>query len=146
MRRNSLASLASSLALGCSGSSGLADVAAQSLMGQMGGMDSMSNLAGSILESSLGDIRLSSLADSNVEQMTPELSNQLCSMLGGGCAAPLSEEEIAQGAEKLTPAQADAVKQNLGTSLGGMNLSSTLQGAVSKALAPKLPGIIGALL
>jgi hypothetical protein len=67
-------------------------------------------------------------------------------MLGGGCAAPVSESEIAKGAEKLSPTQADAVKENFGSSLGGMGLSSSLQSAVSKAVAPKLPGIIGALL
>jgi hypothetical protein len=67
-------------------------------------------------------------------------------MLGGGCTAPVSENEVAKGAEKLTPTQTDAVKENFGSSLGGMNLSPTLQSAVSKAITPELPGIIGALL
>jgi hypothetical protein len=147
MRRYWFAALAFSLVLGCSGSGGVAGMAAQGLMGQVGGMDSVSKLAGSFLESSAGDSRLSGLiGKSQADAMKPKLSNQLCSMLGGGCKAPVSEDAITKGAEKLTPTQADAVKDNFGSSLGGMNLSPTLQSAVSKAVAPKLPGIIGALL
>jgi hypothetical protein len=141
------ASLVFSMVLGCSSSGGVAGMAAQGLMGQVGGMDSVSKLAGSFLESSAGDSRLSGLlGGGKADAMKPKLSNQLCSMLGGGCAAPVSESEIAKGAEKLSPAQADAVKENFGSSLGGTGLSSSLQSAVSKAVAPKLPGIIGALL
>lgn len=147
MRRYWFALLAVSLVLGCSGSGGVAGMAAQGLMGQVGGKDSVSKLAGSFLESSAKDSRLSGLlSSSKVDAMKPKLSNQLCSMLGGGCTAPVSEGEIAKGAEKLTPTQAGAVKDNFGSSLGGMNLSPALQSAVSKAVAPKLPGIIGALL
>ncbi len=147
MRRYGFASIVFSMVLGCSGSGGVTSMAAKSLMGQVGGMDSISKLAGGFLESSAGDSRLSGMMGSgDVDAMKPKLSNQLCSMLGGGCAAPVSEGEIAKGAEKLTPAQTDAVKENFGTSLGGMNLSPALQSAVSKAITPKLPGIIGALL
>src|SRR5262245_7308471 len=147
LRRFWFASLALSMIFGCSSSSGVANVAAQGLMGQMGGMGSMSKLAGSFLQTTAADSRLSGLMDAgDVDAMQPKLSNQLCSMLGGGCKAPLSEDQIAKGAQKLTPAQSDAVKENFGESLGGMNFSSALQGAVSKAVAPKLPGIIGALL
>lgn len=147
MRRFWFASLVFSMVLGCSGSGGVAGMAAQGLMGQVGGMDSVSKLAGGFLDSSAKDSRLSGLlSSSKVDAMKPKLSNQLCSMLGGGCAAPVSEDQIAKGAEKLTPTQTDAVKENFGSSLGGMNLSSTVQSAVSKAVAPKLPGVIGALL
>jgi hypothetical protein len=146
MRRIGYWPLALLLILGCSTSS-LTNMAAQSLMGQMGGMGSMSSLAGNVLKSSVGDSRLSGLMGGlDMKAVQPTLSNQLCSMLGGGCAAPLSESQIAAGAEKLTPTQADAVKENFGTSLGGMSLSSSLQSAVSSAISPKLPGIIGALL
>jgi hypothetical protein len=82
----------------------------------------------------------------NLDAMSPKLTNQLCSMLGGGCAAPLSESQIAQGAARLTPTQADAVKENLGTSLGALNVAPAVAGSISKAVAPKLPGILGALL
>jgi hypothetical protein len=146
MLRKSLLFLASSMILACSTST-VANVAAQGLMGQMGGMGSMSSLAGNFLKSSASDSRLSGLmSPSDVGTMQPKLESQLCSMLGGGCAAPLTEDQIQAGASKLTPTQADAVKDNFGSSLGGMNLSSSVQGAVQKAIAPKLPGIIGALL
>jgi hypothetical protein len=148
LRRFGFASLATlAMLLGCSGSSGVTGMAAQGLMSQMGGMGSMSKLAGSFLQTSAVDSRLSGLMDAgDVDAMQPKLSNQLCSMLGGGCDAEVSEDEIAKGAQKLTPAQSEAVTDNFSKSLGGMNISSALQGAVSKAVAPKLPGIIGALL
>jgi hypothetical protein len=146
MLRKSLLLLASSAILACSTST-VANVAAQGLMGQMGGMSSMSSLAKGFLESSASDSRLAGLmSPGDVGAMQPKLQDQMCSMLGGGCAAPLSDEQIQAGASKLTPTQADAVKDNFGSSLGGMNLSSSVQSAVSRAIAPKLPGIIGALL
>ena len=146
-RRFWFASLALSMILGCSGSSGVTGMAAQGLMSQMGGTGAMSKLAGSFLQTSAADSRLSGLMDAgDVDAMQPKLSNQLCSLLGGGCKAPVSEDEIAKGAQKLTPAQAEAVNDNFSQSLGGMNFSSALQSAVKQAVAPKLPGIIGALL
>ena len=147
MFRNGFAALAFSLLLGCSSSGSLPSVAAQGLMSQVGGMDSVSRLAGSLLGSLQADSRLSALlAGHDTGAMQPTLANQLCSMLGGGCAAPLSQEQIATGAKKLTSAQANAVKEKFASSLGALNLSSMLQSAVSNTIAPKLPGIIGALL
>jgi hypothetical protein len=147
LRRYWFALLALSMILGCSGSSGVTGMAAQGLMSQMGGMGSMSKLAGSFLQTSAADSRLSGLLGAgDVDAMQPKLSNQLCSMLGGGCKAPVSDDEIAKGAQKLTPAQSEAVNDNFSQSLGGMNFSSALQSAVKNAVAPKLPGIIGALL
>src|SRR5262245_15954803 len=147
MFRNWFAPLAFSMLLGCSSPGSLPSVAAQGLMSQVGGMDSVSALAGSLLGSLKGDSRLSSLlAGHDTRAMQPMLTNQLCSMLGGGCVAPVSEEQIASGAKKLTSVQADAVKEKFSSSLGAMNLSSVLQSALSNAIAPKLPGIIGALL
>jgi hypothetical protein len=158
MLRRSLASLGFAVCLACAGSggpdvaAGLTSVVSQGLMAQMGGMGSMSSLAGSFLKSSAEDGRLSGLLGDKLsdagsrDALQLGLSNQLCSMLGGGCAASVSEEQIAAGAEKVTPEQAAALNDNLGRSLGEMNLSSTLKDAVSNAVAPKLPGIIGALL
>jgi hypothetical protein len=150
MRRSAfcIASLVLWLTLGCSSSGGgLTGMATQGLMDQLGGMGSMSKLAETFLQTSAADSRLSGLmGQGDVEEMQPKLSNQLCSMLGGGCAAPVSEDQIAKGAQKLTPMQAEAVKENFGSSLGGMNFSSSLQNAVKQAVSPKLPGVIGALL
>ena len=147
LQRCWFASLALWMILGCSGSSGVTGMAAQGLMSQMGGMGTMSKLAESFLQTSAADSRLSGLMGAgDVDAMQPKLSNQLCSMLGGGCKAPVSEDEIAKGAAKLTPAQAEAVNDNFSQSLGGMNFSSALQSTVKNAVGSKLPGIIGALL
>jgi hypothetical protein len=159
MFRRSILSLALALGLACSGSTGmpavgagLTDVVSQGLMAQMGGMDSMSSLAHDFLKTSAEDGRLSgllgdTLSDSGSrDALQSGLSNQLCSMLGGGCAASLTEEQIAAGAQKVNPEQAAALNDNLDRSLSEMSLSSALKDAVSKAIAPKLPGVIGALL
>ena len=107
-----IASLAFSVVLGCSGSGGMATAAAQGLMGEMGGMGSMSKLAGSFLQTSAADSRLSGLMNADdADAMQPKLSNQFCSMLGGGCAAPLSEDQIAKGAEKARAVAAETLAQ-----------------------------------
>jgi hypothetical protein len=145
------------MCLACSGTgssmaSGLADVAAQGLMNQVGGMDSMASLARNFLSYSAEDPRLTSvmgdtLADSGGrDAMQLRLSDQLCSMLGGGCEPAVTDEQIAAGASRLTPEQSAAVNDNLGRSLSELNLSSTVKDAVTKAIAPKLPGVFGALL
>jgi hypothetical protein len=146
MLRKSLACVAFALLFGCGGSS-VSGLATQALMSQIGGKDSLSGLAGSFLSSSAKDSRLSGLmGGADVNAVQPKLTNQLCSMLGGGCQAPLSEDQIAQSAKKVTPEQNAALKENFGSSLGGMNLSPSLQGAVTKAIAPKLGGIVAGLL
>jgi hypothetical protein len=158
MVRTPLLALALALNLACSGTGGssigsvVADVAAQNLWGQIGGADATSSLARNYLTSLAEDGRVSGLVGDTLsdsgsrDAIQLKLSDQLCSMLGGGCAPSLTEEQIAKGAERLTPEQTQAVDDNLGRSLSETGLSSTLQDAVSKAIAPKLPGIVGALL
>ena len=134
------------ISAGCSTSS-LTSMASKSLFNEMGGMDSMSKLSNGLLSSSARDGRLSGLmGKADVAKVQPKLSNQLCSMLGGGCAAPLTEQQIADGAKRVTPEQSKALTENLGSSLGRMDLPSALTDSVKKAVAPKLGGIMGALL
>jgi hypothetical protein len=116
---------------GCSSSS-LTKMASESLFNEVGGMDSVSKLSTSLLGSSA--------------KIQPKLSNQLCAVLGGGCAAPLNHEQISAGAKRVSPEQNTALGEHLGSSLQGMNLSSSVTEAVKKAVAPKLGGIVGALL
>lgn len=116
------------------------------LFQMMGGMPTVTQLASSLLRSSASDPRLAGLlGKADMGAVTPKLANQMCSMLGGGCKAPLSDEQIAAGASKLDESQTKALGDNFSSSLSTMTDNPLIKEGVGKALAPKLGGIIGAL-
>ena len=129
---------------------GLSQSAAQtigSLFQMMGGMDTVSKLSGSLLKSSASDPRLAGLlGKANISAASPKLTDQMCSMLGGGCKAPLTEEQIAAGASKLDASQSKALGDNFSSALGSVTSNPLVKEGVSKLIAPKLGGIIGALI
>ena len=69
------------------------------LFQMMGGTETVGKLAGSLLQSSTKDPRLAGLlGKADMSAITPKLADQMCSMLGGGCKAPLTDQQIAAGA------------------------------------------------
>lgn len=117
------------------------------LFQMVGGMDTVKKLGGNFLESAAKDPRLSgTLGKADTSAIAPKLSDQLCSMLGGGCKAPLTDEQIAAGSSKLDADQTKAVGDNFSSSLSSVTSNPLLKEGVSKAIAPKLGGIVGALL
>jgi hypothetical protein len=113
----------------------------------MGGKDTVNKLAGNFLQSAAKDPRLSGLVGkADTSAMTPKLSDQMCSMLGGGCKAPLTDQQIAAGSSKLDANQTKALGDNFSSSLGSVTSNPLVKEAVSKAIAPKLGGIVGGLL
>ena len=117
------------------------------LFQMMGGMDQVKKLAGTFLQSSASDPRLAGLLGKvDTSAVTPKLADQMCSMLGGGCKAPLSDQQISAGAGKLDPSQTKALGDNFGSALNSVTGNALLKEGVSKAVAPKLGGIVGALL
>jgi len=76
----------------------------------------------------------------------PKLADQMCSMLGGGCKAPLTDQQIADGASKLNASQTTALGDNFGSALNSVTGNPLVKEGVRKAIAPKLGGIVGALL
>ena len=118
-----------------------------SLFQMMGGMDTVSKLSSSVLQSSASDPRLAGLlGKANVSAVSPKLADQMCSMLGGGCKAPLTDQQIAAGASKLDASQTKALGDNFSSSLGNVTSNPLVKEGVSKAIAPKLGGIVGALI
>src|SRR5215470_8534082 len=70
----------------------------------VGGMDTVSKLASSLLKSASSDPRLSGLLGKmNTSTASPKLADQMCAMLGGGCKAPLTDQQVTAGAKKLNP-------------------------------------------
>ena len=142
--RRWLAVAALSAALGVSQSSG------QSIAGlfqSIGGMDAVTKLASGLLQSSASDPRLAGVIGKlDAGSISPKLADQMCSMLGGGCKAPLTNQQIATGASKLDASQTKALSDNFSSTLGKMTTNPLVKEGVSKAIRPKLGGIVGALI
>lgn len=119
---------------------------AMNLYQQLGGAETVGKLASSLLGSAKKDSRLASLlgkADSAVA--TPKLSDQLCATLGGGCAAPFTDAQIASATQKLTSPQKTAIAETLKSSLKTVTANPLVRDAITKALGPKLGGILALL-
>ena len=120
---------------------------AMSIYQMLGGSDVIGGLSNTLLNSAMTDPRLSGLLGSiNPTTASPQIANQLCATLGGGCAAPFSNEQVSAGATRLSPEQKMAVSDNLGTSLNAITNNPTVRDAVIKSLSPQIGGILGALL
>ena len=78
--------------------------------------------------------------------VAPKLADQMCSMLGGSCKAPLTDRQIAAGSRKLDTSQTKALRDNFSSSLRAVTGNPLAKEGVSKAIAPKLGGIVGALI
>ena len=113
----------------------------------MGGMDTVTKLASGLLQSSASDPRLAGVMGKlDAGSISPKLADQMCSMLGGGCKAPLTNQQIATGASKLDASQTKALSDNFSSTLGKMTTNPLVKESVSKAIRPKLGGIVGALI
>src|SRR5262245_61314669 len=127
------------LTLALSGCSGLSSAgSAASLFNQVGGMDTVAKLGGDLLSASMKDPRLSSLLGNvDAAAASPKVAKQLCSALGGGCAAPFSDDQISKAANKLSPDQKAAVADNFGSALNAVTSNPAVREGVTKALGPK---------
>src|SRR5262245_8708698 len=118
-----------------------------SLFQQLGGMDMVGKLSSSFLQSSVKDPRLSGLLGKvNPSALSPKLTDQMCSMLGGGCKVPLNDKQIADGEKKLDANQKKALTDNFSSSLGSVASNPLVKEGVMSIVGPKLGGIVGALL
>jgi len=121
--------------------------AATSAFEQMGGMSSVSKLADGLVSSSMKDPRLSALTAGKTPSAatTTKVSDQLCSMLGGGCKAPLSSDQLSAAASKLSPDQTKALTENFTSALNSVSSNPAVRDAVTKAIGSKLGGLGGLL-
>lgn len=113
----------------------------------LGGMDTVSKLASGLLKSTASDPRLAGLLGKvNASAATPKLADQICAMLGGGCKAPLTDQQITAGAKKLNESQTKALGDHFNSALSAASSNPLVREAVTKAIGPKLGGIVGALI
>jgi hypothetical protein len=135
-------------ALGLSSCSGMGEAkSAVSLFEQLGGSQSVTKMASGLLSSSAKDPRLSGLLSHvDTPAATQKVSDQMCSTLGGGCAAPFTDSQLSTAAHHLTPAQTSAVGENFDSTLKSITSNPEVRSAVTKTLGSKLGGILGAVL
>ena len=118
-----------------------------SLFQMMGGMDTVKKLSSNVVQSAAKDPRLAGALDkADTNAMSPKLADQMCSMLGGSCKPPLSDQQIAAGSSKLDASQTKALGDHFGSALNTVTGNPLVKEGVSKAMAPKLGGIVGALI
>lgn len=130
---------------GCAAIAGLN--AAMSIYDMLGGSSVLSGLANTILTSSMSDPRLSGMLSTiNPDTATPQITNQLCSLLGGNCIAPFTQQQVAEGSARLTPEQQSAISDNLGNALNAVTSNPMVRNAVVNSLGSQVSGILGALL
>lgn len=116
------------------------------LFQMVGGTDTLTKLAGSVLKSSASDPRLAGLlGKADVSALSPKLADQMCAMVGGGCKAPLTDDQIKAGQSKLDDSQSKALGEHFSSSVKGVTDNPLVAQGLTKAIAPKLGGIVGAL-
>ncbi len=137
--------LASGLAA-CSSAPSMSSAA--SAFDQLGGMSSVNKLASGMVNSSLKDPRLSGLTAGrsiDAAASSAKVSDQLCAILGGGCKAPLSNDQLSAAANKLSPDQAKALSDNFTSTLNSLSSNPAVRDTVTKAIGSKLGGLAGLL-
>ena len=113
----------------------------------MGGTDTVTKLSSNLLQSAAKDPRLAGvLGKLDTSTVAPKLADQMCSMLGGGCKAALTDQQIAAGSSKLDASQTKALGDHFGSALNAVTSNPLVKEGVSKAIAPKLSGIVGGLI
>ena len=121
---------------------------AASAFDQLGGMSTVNKLASGFVNSSIKDPRLSALtAGRSVDAAasTAKVSDQLCSILGGGCKAPFTDAQLSSAAGKLSPEQSKALSDNFSSTLNSLASNPAVRDAVTKSIGSKLGGLGGLL-
>jgi len=114
----------------------------------LGGMSGVSKLAGGWVDSAMKDPRLSALTagkSGNTAASTAKVADQLCSMLGGGCKAPLTDSQLSTAAGKLSPDQSKALSETFNSALSSVTSNPAVRDTVTKTLGSKLGGFGGLL-
>ncbi len=120
---------------------------AMNMVDQLGGMGQVSKLASSTISSLASNPSTAGLVGKLGNPATiSKMADQLCAMLGGGCKAPFTNEQIASAASKLSPEQKAAVSSSFDSALKSVASSPTVREAVNKTLGSRMSGVVGALL
>lgn len=117
------------------------------LFSKIGG-GNLNNMAGDLVTKSINDPRLAALTHGrNIDPAASsgKVSNQLCSMLGGGCRAPLSNSQVAEAAGRVTPEQSRAISEHFDSSLSRASQDPAVRDRIRQAVGDKIPGVLGGI-
>jgi hemoglobin len=119
----------------------------KSIYSMVGGDKAVAQISNDMLVTAASDSRLKPLfGNTDVKALAPKVTEQICAILGGDCTAPLSTQQVADGAKELDASQTSALTEAFNGALSKSGTNSATQGLVSKAVGPQLGGIIGGLL
>lgn len=149
MRKHVLAAcVAAVTAVAFAGCGSMGSMAGGNLFSKIGGSN-VRNMAGDLVTKSIHDPRLASLTHGrNIDPAASsgKVSNQLCSMLGGGCHAPLSSSQVAEAAGRVTPEQSHAISEHFNSSLSQASPDPAVRDRIRQAVGDKIPGVLGGIL
>jgi hypothetical protein len=131
---------------GCSSMGSVGD--ATNLFSTLGGHN-VKNMATDLVSKTIKDPRLASLTGGkpvDAAASSGKVENQLCSMLGGGCKAPLTDEQVADAASRVTPGQSHAINEHFNSSLSTATADPSVQNKIREALGNKIPGVLAGIL
>jgi hypothetical protein len=134
--------------VGFSGCAGMGGSGGPSLFSKLGGQN-VNSMASDLVGKTMTDPRLAGLTggrDIDPTASSSKVSNQLCSMLGGGCKAPLDDTQLADAAGKVTPAQSRAISEAFDSSLSSVTQDPSVRDSIREAVGDRIPGVIGGLL
>jgi hemoglobin len=118
-----------------------------SLFEQAGGMSQIRALSDSFVGNVARDTRTSQLvANADQTALKSKMSNQLCAMTGGTCAAPLTDAQITDAARKVDAPTSRALSESFSGALDAIKAVPGVKDAMTKAIGGKLPGILAGLL
>jgi hypothetical protein len=121
------------------GSSGLLD--------QLGGSSTLKSLTDSFVNNAASDPRSSRLlSGANLVSLKTKVSDQFCSMLAGGCTAPLNTAQVTEAAKKVDAPTSAGLKDSLMKALDSVKASPAVKDGVTSRLGPQIGGIVAGLL
>jgi hypothetical protein len=117
------------------------------LFDQLGGMSNVRSLSDTFVNNVASDTRTSNmLSNTNVGSLKTKLSDQLCAMIGGGCKAPLTGNQIADAGKNVDAKTSSALTDNFTKALDTIKATPIVKESMTKLVGPQLSGIVTALL
>jgi hypothetical protein len=117
------------------------------LLDQLGGSSTLKALTDSFVNNAASDPRSGKLlSGANLGSLKTKVSDQFCSMLGGGCKAPLNTAQITEAGRNVDAPTSAGLKDSLMKALDSVTASAPVKDGVTSLLGPQLGGIVAGLL
>ena len=120
---------------------------AAGLLDQLGGSSALKSRTDSFVNNAASDPRSSKLlTGANLGSLKTKVSDQVCSVLGGDCKAPLTSAQVTEASKKVDAPTSAGLKDSLLKALDSVKANPAVKDSVSGLLGPQLGGIVAGLL